>query len=254
MRRVRLVVAGLIAASALGACLPGVGIDLLCLPGDPDQPVWVPAVDASGASDVSGPMADFLATVPDGSTIELRAGGTYRMEQGFSIAGRRNLTILGNGATFVATSTGVSTRVSVRIEDSSGIAVFDLRVVGANPMAGAKDNIFRPELAGQHGFGISRSTNVRALRCQRHRHLRRLRVHGSLGWRRVHGRSAHPGQRLRSQRSAGHHLDRGPQCDRRDLDHHRGQSVHVRLRARTGRRVLRRARHHPPQRASSMAP
>ncbi|MET0903099.1 MAG: right-handed parallel beta-helix repeat-containing protein [Acidimicrobiales bacterium] len=158
MKRVRFALAGLIVASALGACLPG---DPLCPPSDPDQPVRVPAVDASGASDVSGPMAEFLATVPDGSTIELRAGGTYRMEEGFSIAGRCNLTIRGNGATFVATSTGVSTRVSVRIEDSGGISVFNLRVVGANPMAGAKDDIFRPELAGQHGFGISRSTNVR---------------------------------------------------------------------------------------------
>ncbi len=159
MNRVRFVLGGLIVASALGACvLPG---DPRCPPSDPDQPVRVPAVDASGASDVSGPMADFLATVPDGSTIQLRAGGTYRMEQGFRIEGRCNLTIRGNGATFVATSTGVSTRVSVRIEGSRGISVSNLRVVGANPMAGAKDSIFRPELAGQHGFGISRSTNVR---------------------------------------------------------------------------------------------
>ena len=48
----------------------------------------------------------FLAGVPDGSTIELRAGGRYRMEQTLVISGRRDLTIRGNGATFVATTPG----------------------------------------------------------------------------------------------------------------------------------------------------
>jgi len=122
-----------------------------------------PDVDSSGGSDVSGGMARFLAGVPDGSTIELRAGGRYRMEQTLVISRRRNLTIRGNGATFVATTRGDMMRASVRIMDSAGITIRDLKVVGANPMAGAKDRTYRPEWGGQHGFDVNSSTAVSLL-------------------------------------------------------------------------------------------
>ena len=130
----------------------------------------------------------------------------------------------------------------------------DLQVVGANPMAGAKDRIFRPERGGQHGFGISRSTNVWLIGVSVTDTYGDFVYMGRWGGERVHGRSAHPGQHLRSQRSAGHHVDRGPQRGRRDLDHHRGQAVDVRLRARIGRRVHRRARHDPQQPHQQVAP
>jgi hypothetical protein len=105
-------------------------------------------------------MARFLATVPDGSTIELVTGGLYRMEKTLLIAGRRDLTINGNGATFVATSPGDLMRANVRIANSSGITIRDLVVKGANPLAGAKDRIYRPERGGQHGFDVNSSTRV----------------------------------------------------------------------------------------------
>lgn len=124
------------------------------------QPVWTPAVDATGATDVSGPMAAFLAAVPDGSTIELAAGGRYRMEQTLLISRRRNLTIRGAGATFLATTPGDQMRANVRIADSAGISIHGLKVVGANPLAGAKDRVYRPERGGQHGFDVNSSTNV----------------------------------------------------------------------------------------------
>lgn len=122
--------------------------------------VWTPAVDSTGATDVSDQMAAFLAGVPDGSTIDLRAGGRYRMEKTFTIASRQGLTIRGNGATFVATSPGDLMRASVRIRESSAITIRGLIVRGANPLAGAKDRIYRPERGGQHGFDVDSSTNV----------------------------------------------------------------------------------------------
>lgn len=107
-------------------------------------------------------MAAFLASVPNGSTIDLAAGGRYRMEATFTIAGRHNLTIRGNGATFVATTPGHDKRANVRIADSSGITVQGLRVEGANPAAG-KRGPYRPERNGQHGFDLQRSRNIQLL-------------------------------------------------------------------------------------------
>ncbi|MFP5255285.1 MAG: right-handed parallel beta-helix repeat-containing protein [Acidimicrobiia bacterium] len=124
------------------------------------RPVWAPVVDATGATDVSAAMAAFLAAVPDGATIDLQPGGRYRMESTLVISGRRDLTVRGNGATFVATTTGDLMRASVRIAHSHGITLRDLAIVGANPTAGAKDRIFRPELAGQHGVDLNSATQV----------------------------------------------------------------------------------------------
>jgi hypothetical protein len=105
-------------------------------------------------------MAEFLAGVPDGSTIDLKAGGRYRMESTLVIAGRRDLTIRGNGATFVATTPGDLMRANVRIVDSRGITIRDLVIKGANPLAGAKDRTYRPERGGQHGVDVNSSTGI----------------------------------------------------------------------------------------------
>lgn len=130
---------------------------------------FTPAVDATGATDVSGPMAAFLASVPDGSTIALEAGGVYRLEETFLIADRRDLTIAGNGATFIVTRDNPENPVSpvdrrsVEIVRSTGITIRDLNVVGANPVAG-KRAPYTPEREGQHGFQIASSTNVSLIR------------------------------------------------------------------------------------------
>lgn len=108
-------------------------------------------------------MAQFLAEVPDGATISLEPGGRYRMESTWLIDGRRDLTILGNGATFLATTPGDLMRANVRIAHSSGITIRDLKVVGANPLAGAKDRTYRPERGGQHGIDVNSGTNVQLI-------------------------------------------------------------------------------------------
>ena len=160
MKSLRVVLLLLLLGTLAGGCMPtagsggsGVGV----------PPGLTPDVDSSGGSDVSAGMARFLAGVPDGSTIELRAGGRYRMEQTLVIARRRDLTIRGNGATFVATTRGDMMRASVRIADSAGITIRDLKVVGANPKAGAKDRTYRPEWGGQHGFDVNSSKGVSLL-------------------------------------------------------------------------------------------
>jgi hypothetical protein len=123
-----------------------------------------PNVDATGVTDVSSAMAAFLASVPDGSTIDLASNGRYRMESTLVIDGRHDLTIRGHGATFVATSQGDQMRANVRVLGSSNITITDLKVVGANPLAGAKDRIYHAEFGGQHGFDIDSSRHVSLLR------------------------------------------------------------------------------------------
>jgi hypothetical protein len=55
---------------------------------------------------VSGALNTWLASVPDGSTIIFRQGGTYRLSQALQIANRAGLVLDGNGATLFAVGTG----------------------------------------------------------------------------------------------------------------------------------------------------
>jgi hypothetical protein len=57
------------------------------------------SIDFTGESDASAKLVSFLATVPDGSTIVFRKGGTYRMDHGLQFRNRHRLVFEGNGAT-----------------------------------------------------------------------------------------------------------------------------------------------------------
>jgi hypothetical protein len=154
------VLAAAAVAAMAAACTPA--------PAPPPPPpapvedvVRVPAsIDRSGTRDVSAAFATFLAGVPDGSVVELPRNGRYRLEAGLVVSGRRDLTLVGNGATVFATTPGHVSRASVAIDDSSGIVVRDLVVDGANPFAGRGDAAFRADKHGQHGFRIASSTDV----------------------------------------------------------------------------------------------
>ncbi len=169
MKFIRVLLPVVFVAAVLAACGPNPP------PGPPSAGTFTPAVDASGVTDVSAPMAAFLASVPDGSTVTLRAGGQYRMEQTFSIAGRRGLTIRGNGATFEFTTAGdrstaeniksTRARPNVRIVNSADITVSGLNVVGANPMAGMGEAAYRSEYEAQHGFDVLNSARISLIGC-----------------------------------------------------------------------------------------
>lgn len=62
--------------------------------------VTVPAtIDATGATDVSAALNDFLRSVPDQSTIMFKARGVYRIDQALHLIDRHDLLFNGNGAT-----------------------------------------------------------------------------------------------------------------------------------------------------------
>ena len=206
----------------------------------------VPTVDATGVTDVSDQMAAFIASVPNGSTISLVTNGRYRMEKTLLIDHRRDLTIEGNGATFLLTTPGDTNRSNVRLHYSSGITVRNLKVVGSNPMAGAKDRVYHAERGGQHGFDLESSSNVKLIGVTGHGRLRRLRLHGSRRRRAVHDRRHHPGRQLLPQRSSGHHAHGGEERVVENVDDQPSQAVVLRLRA-LGRRQLDGAERDAPQ-------
>ena len=142
---------------------------------------------------------------PTGRRSSCAAGGTYRMEQGFRIAGRLQ-------PDHSRQRRHLRGHLDGRLDAGQRAHRGQQRHLGLQPACGRGQSDGRGQ--GQHlSSRACRTARLRhqplnqraAQRCHRHRHLRRLRVHGSLGWRRVHGRSAHRGQHLRSQRSAGHH-------------------------------------------------
>jgi Right handed beta helix region len=169
LKIVRLLAVLVLVAAGVGAC------QARTTPPPPDPAVRTPAVDATGATDVAAPMAAFLAAVPDGSVVTLQRDGVYRMESTLTIANRRNLTIRGNGATFVITTPGdrstveaarrTRARPSVRVIKSTGITIHDLHVVGANPDAGHADAGYKAEYEAQHGFDILDSSRISVIGC-----------------------------------------------------------------------------------------
>ena len=107
----------------------------------------VPAsIDATGATDVSAALNTWIASVPDGSTVLFKAGGTYRLSQGIQIAGRHNLTFEGNGATLRTTGSGSDQLASLFVighryggawaGGNSNIVVRDFVLVGNDPTPG----------------------------------------------------------------------------------------------------------------------
>ena len=77
------------------------------------------SIDATGATDVTDALQDFLATVADGSTIAFPEGGQYRVDGSIGINTKRNLTIEGNGATVFATTEGERNRTQLNIVEST---------------------------------------------------------------------------------------------------------------------------------------
>ncbi len=121
----------------------------------------VPAsIDSTGKTDVSAKMAAFLRSVPDGSVVSFRSSGRYRMEQTLVLDHRHDLTLQGNGATFVATTPGDAHRANVRLVLSSNIVIRQLVVVGANPHAGTSLAAYVPAKEHQHGFELLGASDV----------------------------------------------------------------------------------------------
>jgi hypothetical protein len=109
-------------------------------------------IDSTGASDVTAALNSFFASVPNGSVIQFKPGGRYRVEGTLKLSERSGLTFEGGGATIVATTPGDRDRRHWAIVGGSRIVFRNLIVKGANPAAGTGDAAYNSTKEAQHGF------------------------------------------------------------------------------------------------------
>jgi hypothetical protein len=135
----------------------------------PDTTFFAPpaSIDASGQTDVTAALNQFLASVPESSVVTLPVGARYRAEGVVRLIGKTNLTIEGNGALIFAETDGSDVtppedlghlwpraRSHVEITSSRNIVIRNLMVRGANPNAGSEKGAYVSAFEGQHGFDV----------------------------------------------------------------------------------------------------
>lgn len=111
----------------------------------------VPAsIDATGVTDVTHQLQQFIQSVPDDTTVVFPHGARYRIDGTLEWSERHNLALEGNGATLFAGTPGAPTRAEVRLIDDANWTIRDLTIVGANPSPGQ----FDPRYQWQHGIDL----------------------------------------------------------------------------------------------------
>jgi hypothetical protein len=107
----------------------------------------------NGADATSGLNADIAAT-PNGGTLCLVAGATYRVSGTWLVQSRANLTINGNGAVVQRLSENSSTILQLQL--GTGITVRNLVIDGSSTQSG----VWRYNLEGGHGIRFGGATGV----------------------------------------------------------------------------------------------
>jgi hypothetical protein len=98
---------------------------------------------------VEGKIMSWLATVPDGSTVQFGAGRCYGQDGTITLAGRSGLVIDGGGSEFRALTPGGSHRANWRLTAGSKLTLRNMAVRGSNP-----NGEYVHEIEWQHGFSV----------------------------------------------------------------------------------------------------
>lgn len=122
----------------------------------------VPATIAGDCSrDVTAELSAWIASVPNGSTLQFGTNACYRVDGTLKIQYRHGLTFEGNGATFRAFTSGrelpageARTRSMFNFWRGSNLTVRNTIVRGANPNAGTGDFAYVPALEAQTAYVI----------------------------------------------------------------------------------------------------
>ena len=91
----------------------------------------------------------WLATVPDGSTVQFGAGRCYGQDGTITLTDRKGLVIDGQGSEFRALTPGGSHRANWRFVGGSDLTVRNMAVRGSNP-----DGLYDPAIEWQHGYSV----------------------------------------------------------------------------------------------------
>ena len=122
---------------------------------------------------VEGKIMAWLATVPNGSTVQFGAGRCYGQDGTITLAGRSGLVIDGRGSEFRALTPGGSHRANWRLADGSNLTLRNMAVRGSNPLGS-----YDPAVEWQHGFSVEGVQGINALERPGARHLGRRRDAG----------------------------------------------------------------------------
>lgn len=121
----------------------------------------VPAtIPADCSRDVTVPILNWIASVPDGTTLNFTPNGCYRVDGVLVILKRNHLVIDGHHATFRAFTDGselvnparIRTRSMWTLVKSNDITLRNTVVVGANPYAGRNELAYKPKFEAQHAY------------------------------------------------------------------------------------------------------
>jgi hypothetical protein len=154
--RVGVAVACAIAIGLLGAPATGAGAAV-------PPVVTVPTSIATDCSrNVTTEILAWIASVPDGSTLQFGPNACYRVDGTLRVRYRHNLTFEGNHATFRAFTDGselgsawnIRTRSMWNFADSTNLTLRNTVVIGANPNAGRGDLAYRAIYEAQHAYLI----------------------------------------------------------------------------------------------------
>jgi hypothetical protein len=138
----------------LAVCQPAIAIARP--PAKPPPPSSAPAVysvpkkipdDCSVA--VEAKIMAWLATVPDGSTVQFGAGRCYGQDGTITLTGRSGLVIDGQGSEFRALTPGGSHRANWRLVNGGNLTLRNMAVRGSNP-----NGEYVHEVEWQHGYAV----------------------------------------------------------------------------------------------------
>jgi hypothetical protein len=101
------------------------------------------------SSAVENKLMAWLATVPDGATVQFPSNGCYGQDGTITLTGRNRLVIDGGGSEFRALTPGGSSRANWRFVGGSELTMQNVAVRGANPQG-----VYDHTVEWQHGFSI----------------------------------------------------------------------------------------------------
>jgi hypothetical protein len=94
----------------------------------------VPPVARDCSTDVSAPLTAWLATVPDGATVDL-AGGCYLANGTVWLRGKTGVTLANGTIRATANAPDFTDRAQLAVDLGSGITLRDLTLDGSNRTA-----------------------------------------------------------------------------------------------------------------------
>jgi hypothetical protein len=98
---------------------------------------------------VEAKIMAWLATVPDGSTVQFGPGRCYGQDGTITLTGRSGLVIDGQGSEFRALTPGTSQRANWRLVRGGNLTLANMAVRGSNPQGS-----YDPAVQWQHGYSV----------------------------------------------------------------------------------------------------